>query len=483
MALLALVMTLVGWRALMADLGSPLPPGSRVGCALRGAAGQVPAGQRLDRRRAGRGGQLAGRAAEADDGGRAAHGGDERAGRPGRRRPGPAGAAVRPAEGGGTCWCCCCVPVGPGDAAPAAAELADRPGAAAARRSPLEHPVVRPGDRGDDVGVRWLAWLCLGLHLWVLVLDLGATPSSRPGCRRCSATRWPPRSGWSWCSLPAGMGMREVVLVLLLTGPLNKSGRGRRRPAVAVHHHRVGRRRGRGRPGGTTAATTSRPRAGRAPRARSSRRRTRHRAPAVGCRPCRGPLRRTAQLAYCEQMAAMRDEEKRRRKAAKILAVLRHVLGRADAGRPGASSTSAARRASSPTSWPGRERRRRTASTSTCQGWPWRTVAVRRARAVRLRGRRGAAPGRRLGRRRRLQPHLRARRRPGRRDRRRPAGPEAGRRAVPRARQPARRRGAALPAAVPVVPAAGRCRPVRAGVSGARTTTTSSTARGRGCGS
>ncbi|WP_426562336.1 methyltransferase domain-containing protein [Angustibacter sp. McL0619] len=39
---------------------------------------------------------------------------------------------------------------------------------------------------------------------------------------------------------------------------------------------------------------------------------------------------RTAQLAYSEQMAAMRDEDKRRRKAAKILAVLRHVLGRSE---------------------------------------------------------------------------------------------------------------------------------------------------------
>jgi 2-polyprenyl-3-methyl-5-hydroxy-6-metoxy-1,4-benzoquinol methylase len=39
---------------------------------------------------------------------------------------------------------------------------------------------------------------------------------------------------------------------------------------------------------------------------------------------------RTAQLAYSEQMAAMRDEAGRRRKAAKILAVLRHVTGRAD---------------------------------------------------------------------------------------------------------------------------------------------------------
>ena len=39
---------------------------------------------------------------------------------------------------------------------------------------------------------------------------------------------------------------------------------------------------------------------------------------------------RQAQLAYSEQMAAMRDEEGRRRKAAKILAVLGHVLGTAD---------------------------------------------------------------------------------------------------------------------------------------------------------
>ncbi len=39
---------------------------------------------------------------------------------------------------------------------------------------------------------------------------------------------------------------------------------------------------------------------------------------------------RSAQLAYSEQMAAMRDETARRRKAAKILAVLRHALGRDD---------------------------------------------------------------------------------------------------------------------------------------------------------
>src|SRR5690349_22476064 len=44
--------------------------------------------------------------------------------------------------------------------------------------------------------------------------------------------------------------------------------------------------------------------------------------------PTRTEPGRTAQLAYSEQMAAMRDEAGRRRKAAKILAVLRHVLGR-----------------------------------------------------------------------------------------------------------------------------------------------------------
>jgi ubiquinone/menaquinone biosynthesis C-methylase UbiE len=39
---------------------------------------------------------------------------------------------------------------------------------------------------------------------------------------------------------------------------------------------------------------------------------------------------RQAQLAYSVQMAAMRDEQARRRKAAKILAVLGHVLGSSD---------------------------------------------------------------------------------------------------------------------------------------------------------
>ena len=43
-----------------------------------------------------------------------------------------------------------------------------------------------------------------------------------------------------------------------------------------------------------------------------------------------GTGERGAQLAYSEKMAKMTDEAHRRRKAAKILAVLRHVRGQGD---------------------------------------------------------------------------------------------------------------------------------------------------------
>src|SRR3954447_1304614 len=54
--------------------------------------------------------------------------------------------------------------------------------------------------------------------------------------------------------------------------------------------------------------------------------------PRSGGRPM--STERVAQLEYSEFQGAMLDEEKRRRKAAKILAVLAHYLGR-DAAEPG----------------------------------------------------------------------------------------------------------------------------------------------------
>ena len=57
LALLALVFTLVGWRALLADLGSPLPLGPASGVLFVGQLGKYLPGSVVDRRRAGRGGR------------------------------------------------------------------------------------------------------------------------------------------------------------------------------------------------------------------------------------------------------------------------------------------------------------------------------------------------------------------------------------------------------------------------------------------
>ena len=69
------------------------------------------------------------------------------------------------------------------------------------------------------------AWLCLGLHVFTLVVDLGGAPGESfvPavfGYALAAAI------GMVVVLLPAGIGLREAVLVLLLTGPLNKSAAG-----------------------------------------------------------------------------------------------------------------------------------------------------------------------------------------------------------------------------------------------------------------
>ena len=191
---------------------------------------------------------------------------------------------------------------------------------------------------------------------------------------------------------------------------------------------------------------------------------------------------REEQLAYSEQMATMLDEDKRRQKAAKILAVLRHALGRddlaglraVDVGLLGRVHRRRARRRPGPP---------RTGSTSTSRGW--RRARARFGERVDFH----CAPGRRHAvrrrqrRRRGAQPHLRARRRPRRRRCARSTGccaPDGvlylglG--------QPARRGRAALPAAVPVLAAARPAgRPLRARRSAGPTTTTSGSAPGRAC--
>ncbi len=143
---------------------------------------------------------------------------------------------------------------------------------------------------------------------------------------------------------------------------------------------------------------------------------------------------REEQLAYSEIMAKMLDEEARRKKAAKIVAVVRHALGvetldglrAVDVGCSAGFIADELALAGATTSGvdidePGLEKAR---------------GPLRRAGRLPARPRRGPALRRRLRRRRRAQPHLRARRRPRGRRRRHPPGPAPGRRALPRHRPP-----------------------------------------------
>jgi len=89
------------------------------------------------------------------------------------------------------------------------------------RRDPIEHPLSGRAI-AQAAGGFGLAWLALGLHLWVLVRALGGDPS---------ATLVPSVLGYALASsvgmlllvLPAGLVAREVGLALLLADHLPKS--------------------------------------------------------------------------------------------------------------------------------------------------------------------------------------------------------------------------------------------------------------------
>ncbi len=91
-----------------------------------------------------------------------------------------------------------------------------------ARRSPLEQPL---GARAIGISLGWsfLSWLFYGLQIWVLAIKVGAP----------AGTALPLSIGafaFAWCAgflvifAPAGAGVREYVLVAMLTGTLGGSG-------------------------------------------------------------------------------------------------------------------------------------------------------------------------------------------------------------------------------------------------------------------
>jgi uncharacterized membrane protein YbhN (UPF0104 family) len=220
LALLALVMTLVGWRAMLSDLGSPLPIGPASGVLFVGQLGkylpgsvwtvvvQAEVASRLGvpRKRTAVVGMLsvllsalAGLAV---------------------------GVLALPAlleAGGGRVYLLLVVAllVGLGFLHPRVLNALVSRALRLARREPLER-----GLSGRAIAVTMtsfvLAWLLLGLHVWVLATDLGAP---------AGAAFVPAVLGYALAAsvamlavvLPAGLGLRELLLVVLLTGPLDRS--------------------------------------------------------------------------------------------------------------------------------------------------------------------------------------------------------------------------------------------------------------------
>jgi uncharacterized membrane protein YbhN (UPF0104 family) len=223
LAMLALVMTLVGWRALMADLGSPLPLGPASGVLFVGQLGkylpgsvwtvvvqaEVASSLGVPRKRTAVAGLLSvGLSALAGLG---------------------VGLIALPtllSSGGGSSYLLVLLvlPAGAVVLHPRVLNALIGRGLRLLRRAPLEHPLS-----GRAVAVTMVAflagWICLGLQVWVLVLDLGGDPAESfvPAvCGYALATA----IGMLVVFLPAGIGLREVVLALLLTGPLDQSAAG-----------------------------------------------------------------------------------------------------------------------------------------------------------------------------------------------------------------------------------------------------------------
>lgn len=86
------------------------------------------------------------------------------------------------------------------------------------RRGPLEQPLTARV-LAAGVGLSVLAWLLLGLHAWVLAVDVGA-PAGRALAVTVGAYGLASAAGLLVVVAPAGAGVREVVLVAALAGLL-----------------------------------------------------------------------------------------------------------------------------------------------------------------------------------------------------------------------------------------------------------------------
>lgn len=90
-----------------------------------------------------------------------------------------------------------------------------------ARRPPLEHPLTAAGT-GAALAWTLLGWLLAGAHLWLLGVATGMAPTltGLAVCTAGYALAW--SLGLLAVPFPAGVGVREVVLVAMLSGLLDR---------------------------------------------------------------------------------------------------------------------------------------------------------------------------------------------------------------------------------------------------------------------
>ncbi|MEO6712660.1 MAG: lysylphosphatidylglycerol synthase domain-containing protein [Mycobacteriales bacterium] len=87
------------------------------------------------------------------------------------------------------------------------------------RKEPLEHPLSRAGEL-RALGWAAAAWLAFGVQAWAIGKDLGATRSGLlPVAVGGFALAW--TAGFLFVLAPAGIGVREAVLVAVFAGYLS----------------------------------------------------------------------------------------------------------------------------------------------------------------------------------------------------------------------------------------------------------------------
>ena len=88
------------------------------------------------------------------------------------------------------------------------------------RRAPLEHPVSGAGIARASAWAL-LAWLLAGLHVWLLATALGAEATIATAALATGGYALAWTVGFLVVVVPAGVGVRETVLALVLAGQLS----------------------------------------------------------------------------------------------------------------------------------------------------------------------------------------------------------------------------------------------------------------------